>query len=67
MEKKQNCIDWLFEEIKPCICRDEVCDLLYELRDELKSKHKDEIEDAYKCGYLDGESCDFNEYYNKTF
>lgn len=40
---RKSSIEWLFEEIKPCICRDEVCDLLYELRDELTAKHKEEM------------------------
>jgi hypothetical protein len=69
MEQMKTSIDWLFEEIKPCICRDEVCDLLYELRSELEAKHKEEIKqawlDGYSCGMYQEESS--TEYYNEIF
>ena len=77
MEQMKTSIDWLFEEIRPCICRDEVCDLLYELRDELEAKHKEEIvqsvidtivgsNNIYDKEYPEVRNV-AEEYYNKTF
>jgi hypothetical protein len=50
-------IEWLFEELNNCLHREEVCDLLHELRSELEAKHKEEIMNAYLDGDSNGCGC----------
>lgn len=68
--KKQTAVEWLLEELKTCIHRDEVADLILDLQEQAKAMEKEQIEDAYKQGQHDSQpirETDAEQYYNETY
>jgi len=45
--KKQTTVEWLYEELKTCIHRDEVADLILDLQEQAKAMEKEQIIDAF--------------------
>ncbi len=67
--KKQTAVEWLYQELNQCLHREEVSNLVDELKEQLLEMEKEEILDAwtdgYSCGmYQEGLGID---YYNETY
>ena len=69
MEKKQSSIDYFFEEVvkwqmKPWLY---ASDGLEGIREKAKAMHKEEIQDAYRRGFISDDIKLADDYYTETF
>jgi len=69
MEKKQSCIEWLVEQLKPAITLQEK--YINEFLQQAKAMHQEEIKEAWNDGCYQSsdfpKTSDAEKYYNETF
>jgi hypothetical protein len=67
--KKQTAVEWMYKELNNCLHREQVSDMIDELREQLLAMEKEQLENAYFNGGADNmnDEGSFKEYYNETY
>jgi len=62
---KLTTVEWMYKELNNCLHREEVSDMIDELREQLLAMEKEQIEEAYDDGVSEGEMRGESDYENE--